>query len=73
MHPYHLYLLQKLHGSDFQNRVQFAEWFLQQVSANENFLENILFTKHHLPIIIMSVYEIYIIGHQNVNHHVYSN
>ena len=28
---YHLYLHQELHKSDFQNRVQFAEWFLQQV------------------------------------------
>ena len=43
MHPYHLYLHQELYEPDFQNWVQFAEWFLQ-VSVNESFLENVLFT-----------------------------
>ena len=28
-----LYLHQELHWSDFQNRVQFAEWFLHQVNG----------------------------------------
>ncbi|CAD1478536.1 unnamed protein product, partial [Heterotrigona itama] len=32
MYLYYPYICQKLHRFDFQNRVQFAEWFLQQVA-----------------------------------------
>ena len=57
IHLYHLYLHQELYAFDFQNRVQFVEWFLQQMSVNGNFcFKNVLFTD-----------EVTFTNHDNVN------
>lgn len=43
-HPYHVSLHQELHGTDFDNRVRFCQWFLHQIGNNNSFLQNVLFT-----------------------------
>ncbi|EZA48215.1 hypothetical protein X777_14236, partial [Ooceraea biroi] len=43
-HPYHLPLHQELHGTDFENRIRFCQWFLHQMQNNDCFLQRVLFT-----------------------------
>jgi hypothetical protein len=43
--PYHVSLHQELHGNDFQNQVQFCQWAQQQLQADQNFFQNVLFTE----------------------------
>jgi hypothetical protein len=44
IHLYHVSLHQELHGNGFQNRVQFCQWAQQQLQADQNFFQNVLFT-----------------------------
>lgn len=41
MHPYHLQLVHELKPQDFESRMEFANWFLEQ---DEDFVERILWT-----------------------------
>jgi hypothetical protein len=43
--PYHVLLHQELHGNDFQNHLQFCQWAQQQLQADQNFFQNVLFTE----------------------------
>lgn len=43
-HPFHISLHQELYGNDFQSRIAFCQFALQQLQGNPVFLSNILFT-----------------------------
>jgi hypothetical protein len=43
-HPYHLSLLQKLHGNDFNIHVEFGEFPIHQLQNKNNLFQNVLFT-----------------------------
>lgn len=43
-HPFHCHIHQSLHGNDFQRRLDFCNWLLNQLSENPKFLSKILFT-----------------------------
>lgn len=43
-HPFHISLHQDLHGDNFQNRVRFCQWALQQMQRNPNFFYLVLFS-----------------------------
>ncbi|KAK2578394.1 hypothetical protein KPH14_012645 [Odynerus spinipes] len=43
-HPFHLSLHQELHGTDFENRVNFCQWGLRQLTDNSAFFNKVLFT-----------------------------
>lgn len=57
-HPYHISLHQELHGNDFENRVTFCQWAVQQIQGNPNFFYLVLFTD-----------ESSFTNHGNVNRH----
>lgn len=43
-HPYHINLTQELHGEDFNNRVRFCNWAMENIRRNPQLLSFILFT-----------------------------
>jgi len=43
-HPYRIVLTQELHGDDFEQRVNFCEFMLQELRNNPNVTRSILFT-----------------------------
>ena len=44
MHPYHAQRVQGLEPSDYQARVNFSTWFLQQMAVDPDFCAHVLFT-----------------------------
>ncbi|KAK2577947.1 hypothetical protein KPH14_012171 [Odynerus spinipes] len=49
-HPFHLSLHQDLHGNDFENRISFCQWALQQYQIDVAFFKKFyLRTKHFSP------------------------
>lgn len=44
MHPYHAQRVQGLQPADYQARVNFSTWFLQQSAADPDFCAHVLFT-----------------------------
>lgn len=43
-HPYHIKLLQELHGDDFNRRLAFCNWARNKVMQNNEFFLSVLFT-----------------------------
>jgi hypothetical protein len=43
-HPFHMSLHQDLHGVDFENRVTFCQWAVEQIQQNPNFFRYVLFS-----------------------------
>ncbi|EFN87566.1 hypothetical protein EAI_04278, partial [Harpegnathos saltator] len=43
-HPYHIHLTQKLEQRDFEQRLQFYNWALNQIRRNPHFIAEILFS-----------------------------
>lgn len=44
LHPYHVQKVHAMSPEDYPQRLQYANWFLQQLTGNQNFCSSILFT-----------------------------
>lgn len=44
LHPYHIQLHQQLEQKDFESRLHYANWLLQIVDENPQFLRNVIWT-----------------------------
>lgn len=67
LHPYHVQRVQALSDGDYQQRVDFAGWFLQQIAAAPNFAADVLFTDEAMFTLegICNVHNVHVWAHEN--------